>query len=136
MSVPIIGYKTREFPAFYSIESGLETTLSLDTPEQIVEFARAHWEAGLKSAILVANPIPASDAIGRNVMDPIIARASEEAQKAKIRGQALTPFLLQRIKELTEGKSVNANIALLLSNAQLAARIARTLSTRRRERHV
>jgi len=124
MSVPVIGYRTDEFPAFYSRESGLDVSIRLDEPKQIVEFARAHWSTGLQSAILVTNPVPAVEAISRTEMDPIIDRASREAKEKGIHGQKLTPFLLQRISELTKGRSMRANLSLLLSNARLAAQIA------------
>jgi pseudouridine-5'-phosphate glycosidase len=136
MSVPVVGYQTSDFPAFYSPESGLNVTIQLDTPEEIVGFAQAHWAAGLHSAVLVTNPIPAAYAISRAEMEPIIARASEEAVRQQTRGQALTPFLLQRIKELTAGKSLNANLGLLLNNAHLAGNIARVLTTRQRTRQI
>lgn len=136
MGVPVVGFQSEEFPAFYSRESGLKNSLKLNAPEEIVEFARAHWNLGLKSAILVTNPVPKSDAIPKADMDPIIARASTEAQQKKIGGQALTPFLLQRINELTSGKSLNANLALLLNNARLAAQIARALAASQRKHNI
>src|SRR6266498_5059129 len=74
MSVPVVGYGTDEFPAFYSRESGLDVTINLDTPQDIVEFARAHWSAGLQSAVLVANPVPIADAIPASEMEPIIKK--------------------------------------------------------------
>jgi pseudouridine-5'-phosphate glycosidase len=127
MSVPVVGYGTDEFPAFYSRESGLDVSINLDTPQDVVEFAKAHWKTGLQSAILVANPIPIEDAIPASEMEPIIAKASKEAKEKKIHGQELTPFLLERISELTKGKSMAANLSLLLNNARLAARIAHAL---------
>lgn len=127
MSVPVVGYKTDEFPAFYSRESGLDVNVRLDSPEETVEFARAHWEAGLQSAILVANPVPEAEAIPRSEMEPYIEQANREAHERNIHGKELTPFLLQRITELTKGKSMKANLALLLNNARLAARISMSL---------
>ena len=124
MSVPVIGYGTDEFPAFYSRESGLEVSASLDNPQDIVDFAKAHWNTGLQSAVLVTNPVPIADAIPKSEMEPIIKRASREAQGKNIHGQKLTPFLLERINELTKGKSMRANLSLLLNNARLAAKIA------------
>lgn len=126
MNVPVVGYGTEEFPAFFSRESGLEISANVDTPEDLIEFAKAHWNTGLQSAVLVANPIPANAAIAKSKMDPIIKRASQEAQEEGIHGKAVTPFLLQRINELTDGESMRANLALLLNNARLAARIAQT----------
>lgn len=124
MSTPVIGYGTDEFPAFYSRESGLNVSARLDSPSAIAEFARTHWELGFRSAVLVANPIPAAAAIPMSEIEPILQQASDEAQKAGVHGQAVTPFLLQRVAELTGGKSLQANLALLLNNARLAAEIA------------
>lgn len=125
MSVPVVGYGTDEFPAFYSRESGLDVSVRLDTPQQIVEFARAHWDAGLHSAVLVTNPVPETEAISKSEMEPYIQQANHEAHAQGVHGKALTPFLLPRISELTGGKSMRANLALLLNNARLAAQIAR-----------
>ena len=134
MSVPVIGYGTDEFPAFYSRESGLDVTINLDNPQDIVEFAKAHWQAGLQSAVLVANPVPVEAAIPASELEPIIEKASKEAQEKKIHGQELTPFLLQRISELTKGKSLQANLSLLLNNARLAARIAHAMRVAEKRR--
>lgn len=125
MGVPVVGYKTDDFPAFYSRESGLEVSVKIESPEDIVEFAREHWGAGLQSAVLVANPLPAGEAIPKSEMEPLIEQASKEAKEKGIHGKEVTPFLLQRINELTKGKSMRANLALLLNNARLAAQIAR-----------
>jgi pseudouridine-5'-phosphate glycosidase len=133
MGVPVIGYKTDEFPAFYSRESGLKVSARLDSPQEIADFAKAHWSLGLRSAILVTNPVPEADAISKSEMEPIIAKASVEAMEKEIHGQALTPFLLGRISELTKGKSLKANLALLLNNARLAGEIANEMYTRKKE---
>lgn len=125
MNVPVVGYGTDDFPAFFSRESGLDVSAQIDTPEDIVEFAREHWKTGLQSAVLVANPLPAGEAVPKSEMEPIIEKASKEAREEGIHGKEVTPFLLQRINELTKGKSMRANLALLLNNARLAARIAR-----------
>jgi pseudouridine-5'-phosphate glycosidase len=134
MSVPVLGYGTDEFPAFYSRESGLSVSLNLDTPQAVVDFARAHWKAGLQSAVLVANPVPLTHAIPRSEMEPVIERASREAQQNRIHGQELTPFLLQRISELTEGRSLQTNLSLLLNNARLAGQIASAMHTSEKRR--
>jgi len=125
MSVPVVGYGTDEFPAFYSRESGLDVSVRLDTPQAIVEFARAHWDAGLHSAVLVTNPVPETEAISKSEMEPYIEQANREAREQGVHGKALTPFILPRISELTGGKSMRANLALLLNNARLAAQIAK-----------
>ncbi len=124
MGVPVVGYKTTEFPAFYSRTSGLEVSLRLDSPKAIAELATAHWAMGLLTAVLVVNPIPELDAIPRTEIEPIIAKAVQEAHDKKIHGQALTPYLLQRVSDLTAHRSMRANLSLLRNNAQLAAEIA------------
>ena len=134
MSVPVIGYRTDEFPAFYSRESGLDVSVKLDSPKDIVDFAKAHWDAGLQSAVLVANPVPITDAISKSEMEPMIKKASKEAKQKGIHGQKLTPFLLQRISQLTHQKSMRANLSLLLNNARLAAQIAHALHLSERRR--
>jgi len=127
MSVPVVGYGTDEFPAFYSRESGLDVSVRLDEPDEIVRFAKAHWEAGLQSAVLVANPVPETEAISKSEMEPFIDQANREAHEQGIHGKEVTPFLLQRINELTGGKSMHTNLALLLNNARLAAQISKSL---------
>ena len=133
MGVPVVGYQTDEFPAFYSRESGLGVSARLDTPKEIADFAKAHWNLGMRGAILVTNPVPEKDSIARSEMDPIIARASAEAVKHGIHGQKLTPFLLGRISELTNGKSLKSNLALLLNNAALAAQVSKEITIKKKE---
>jgi pseudouridine-5'-phosphate glycosidase len=125
VGVPVIGYRTNNFPAFFSRESGLPTSIQLDTPEDIVEFAETHWQLGMRSAILVAQPVPINDAILATEIEPIIQKASQEAQQLKISGQELTPFLLERIDKATNSKSLRTNISLLLNNSHLASRISK-----------
>lgn len=127
MSVPVVGFGTDEFPAFYSRESGLDVSVRLDAPQEIVQFARAHWGAGLMSAILVTNPVPEAEAIAASEIEPYIEQANREARTRGIHGKAVTPFLLSRISELTGGKSVSTNLSLLLNNARLAAQISSAL---------
>lgn len=134
MSVPVVGYGTDEFPAFYSRGSGLDVSVRIDTPREIVEFARAHWSTGMQSAVLVANPVPDADAIAQSEIEPIIKQASREAQEKEIHGQQLTPFLLQRISDLTKGRSMRANLSLLLNNARVAAQIAHAWRTAEKRR--
>jgi pseudouridine-5'-phosphate glycosidase len=130
LSVPVVGYRTDEFPAFYTRSSGLDVSVRLDAPEEIASYARAHWELGMPGAVLVGNPIPEADAIPGSEIEPIIAQASAEARDQKVTGQTLTPFLLQRVSELTGERSVRANVALLLNNARLAAQIARAITVK------
>lgn len=133
MGVPVVGYGTDEFPAFYSRESGLTVSARLDSPKEIAEFANAHWSLGLRSAVLVTQPVPEAESIPRSEMEPVIAKASVEAMEKEIHGQALTPFLLSRISELTKGRSLKANLALLLNNARLAGEIAKEMYARKKE---
>ena len=132
MGVPVVGYQTDEFPAFYSRESGLGVSVRLDSPKEIADFAQAHWKLGMQSAVLVTNPVPETQAISKLEMEPLILKASAEAIEQGIHGQALTPFLLGRISELTEGKSLRTNLALLLNNARLAALIAGEMTTKKK----
>jgi len=132
MGVPVVGYQTDEFPAFYSRESGLGVSARLDSPKEIADFAQAHWKLGMQSAVLVTNPVPEMQAISKLEMEPMILKASAEAIEQGIHGQSLTPFLLGRISELTEGKSLRTNLALLLNNARLAALIAGEMTTKKK----
>ena len=132
MGVPVVGYQSEEFPAFYSQESGLGVSVRLDSPKEIAEFAQTHWNLGMRSAVLVANPVPETESISRSEMEPMIAKASAEAIAQGIHGQKLTPFLLGRISELTVGKSLHTNLALLLNNALLAAQIAGEMSAKKK----
>ncbi|MCE7905245.1 MAG: pseudouridine-5'-phosphate glycosidase [Anaerolineae bacterium CFX3] len=125
--VPALGYGTDEFPAFFSRRSGFKTSARVDSPQEAADFARAHWELGMPSAVLVCRPISAEDEIPREEIDPVEEQASREAQERGIGGQALTPFLLQRVNELTGGESMRANLSLLLGNARLAAQIAKAM---------
>jgi pseudouridine-5'-phosphate glycosidase len=134
LSVPVIGYQTDDFPAFYSRESGLKVSSRCDSPGEIAGFAKTHWELGLRSAVLVVQPVPASAAIPKSEIDPHIEAALAKAKKDGIKGQAVTPFLLSQVKELSGGRAMQANIALLLNNAQLAALIAKSLAAGQRER--
>ena len=127
MAVPVVGYKTGEFPAFFSRGSGLKVSVRLDSPQEIVDFTKAHWDLGLKSAVLVTNPIPEEYSLADDEINPIIGQASREAQEQGVHGQALTPFLLARINELSKGRSLRSNLVLLHNNATLAAQIAKAM---------
>lgn len=136
MSVPVVGFGTDEFPAFYSRDSGLDVSVTIETPQDIVDFAKAHWSTGMESAVLVVNPVPSVDAIPSSRMEPYIKRAVQEANGRDIHGKAVTPFLLARISEMTEGKSMQANLSLLLNNARLAAQIATAYRMTEKRRQV
>jgi pseudouridine-5'-phosphate glycosidase len=123
-SVPVISYQADDFPAFYSRSSGLKSGLRVDTARQVVEVARAHWGLGLESAVLVTNPPPVEDALPVEVVEAAITQALQDAARQNLHGQEVTPFLLGRMSELTQGSSVHSNLALLINNARLAAQIA------------
>ena len=128
LGVPVIGHGSGEFPAFWSRRSGLPAPLRMDSAAELAQAHRMRAALGLNGGQLVANPIPEAHEIAREEIDPIIAAALSEAARQGITGKAVTPFLLQRIFELTQGRSLTANIALVLNNARLAAAIARCLS--------
>ena len=122
--IPVLGYGTHEFPAFYSSNSGLKVDYRIDTPAEAAQFAKLHWDLGLDSAVLVTVPIPKEFDIPFAEMEQIIERALEEMETQKISGAAATPFLLARVSQLTGEKSLASNIALLKNNACVAAQIA------------
>ena len=126
--VPVIAFGQDEFPAFWSRGSGLRAPLRMDRAEDIAAAHRMRGLLGLPGGQLVANPIPTADEIPRAVIDPVIEAALGEASAQGIAAKAVTPYLLGRIFELTEGRSLAANIALVLNNARLAAAIARHLA--------
>ena len=123
-SVPVAGYQTDDFPAFYSRTSGFKASVRVDSALEVVELARAHWGWGLQSAVLVANPPPEAIALPAERVDGAIQQALRDAQAQGVRGQQVTPFLLGRVAELTGGASLQANLGLLRNNARLAAEIA------------
>ncbi|MEL6912888.1 MAG: pseudouridine-5'-phosphate glycosidase [Pseudomonadota bacterium] len=129
--VPVIAYGQDAFPAFWSRDAGLSAPLRADTAAEIARAHEMRGALGLAGGQLVANPIPAEAEIARDVIEPLIARALAEADAQGIAGKAVTPFLLARIFELTEGASLTANIALVRNNARLGAEIARQRVTLR-----
>ncbi|MCX7682877.1 MAG: pseudouridine-5'-phosphate glycosidase [Anaerolineae bacterium] len=128
LGVPVIGYLTDEFPAFYSRRSGLKVGGRAESPEDIARIARERTALGLSTAVLVCVPVPEAAEIPAEEVEACISRAVEEAERAKITGSALTPFLLGRLVELTGGRARLANEALLVNNACLASHIARALA--------
>ncbi len=125
--VPVIGYQTDEFPGFFTRSSGLPVDFRVDTPEAAAKIAQAAWVAGLKQAVLLVVPPPEEVAMPADEMEAAIQDALGEAQLAGIHGATTTPFLLQRVNELTGGESLRANLALLKNNARVAAQVARAL---------
>ena len=126
--VPVVGYGTDEFPAFYSRSSGHKVPMRCDTPAEIAAMMKAKWAMNLSGGIVVANPIPSAAEIPAAEIAPTIEKAIAEAIELGVHGKNVTPFLLARLAEITGGRSLSANIALVKSNAKLAAEIAVTYS--------
>ena len=127
LGVPVYGWQTDEFPAFYTRRTGLPVPLRADSPEDLGKALAAQWAAGLSQGALVANPIPEADELEHGYIEEVIQRAVAEAEAQGVAGRDLTPFLLGRIVELTDGRSLEANIALVKNNARVAAMIAAEL---------
>lgn len=125
--VPVLGYGTDEFPAFYSRRSGLPVDCRVETPLQAAHVIKAKWDLGLEGAALIAVPVPAEQELPREVVEQAIAQGLDEAVRRGIHGRQITPFLLERVGQLTGGQSIATNIALLGNNAAVAAQIAREL---------
>ena len=130
-SVPVVGYKTNYFPAFYTASSGLKTSTRADSPEEVAFIARTHWDLGMPGAVLVSVPPPAEVAMDSEDVKRAVRTALAEARDEKITGQAVTPFLLGRMSEITGGESLRANLGLLLNNATVASQIAQVINPRR-----
>lgn len=126
--VPVIAYGQDDMPAFWSRNAGIRAPLRMDTPAQIAAAHTMRGALGLPGGQLIANPIPEADEIDRDTLAPIIAQAQADAEANRITGKGVTPYLLQRIFDLTKGKSLTANIALVRNNARLATQIAKELS--------
>lgn len=122
--VPVIGYTTKNLPAFFTRDSGLPLPLSSDDLNHIAKMIQTKWTLGLKGGVVVANPIPEADALAPEYIDNIIANAVKEAEEKHIVGKNITPFLLGKIVEMTSGKSLEANIKLVKNNAKVGAQLA------------
>ena len=128
LGVPIYGFGTDEFPAFYRRASGLPVDQRFDDLDQMAHAIELHSDLGLSTGVVVANPIPAEYEMPLDLYESALAAALAEAAGKDVRGRAVTPFLLDRIRALTEGKSVFSNLALLAHNARVAGRLALALS--------
>jgi pseudouridine-5'-phosphate glycosidase len=122
--VPVVSVGQPGFPAFFTRESGFNADFQLDTPVQQARFIRTKWQLGLTGGVVVSNPVPAESAMQNDEIDGIIAQALREAGAQGVKGKAVTPFLLARIKDLTGGRSLATNIALVKHNALVGARRA------------
>ena len=127
LGIPVIGYKTEEFPAFYTRESGFKVNYKLDSAIDIADMIRTKWELGLNGGVIIANPVPEVHSLDKNLIDKAIDEALIKADARGIKGKDVTPFLLSEIKNITGGKSLDSNIMLVLNNAKLAAEIAKSI---------
>ena len=122
--VPVIGYQTAEFPAFYMPSSGSLVQSRIDTPEEIARCMKIKWELGLVGGLVIGNPVHPEDAMDNFLIEEAISKSLEEATNKNIEGKEVTPFLLGHISQLTNGESLKSNIALVCNNARLGAKIA------------
>lgn len=127
MGVPVIGYRTDEFPAFYTRSSGFGVDFKLESAREIAHLLKTKWEIDSRGGALIANPVPEAWQLDADLMEKTIAEAVSEAEKSGIRGKATTPYLLAKIEQLTGGRSLETNIELVLNNARLGGAIAAAL---------
>ncbi|MDF2521153.1 MAG: psuG [Clostridia bacterium] len=124
LGVPVLGHQTEEFPSFYTRGSGFGVDYKFDKPEEAAKMLKAKWDLDLKGGVVVANPIPAEYEANQEMINKAIDSAISELNEKSVNGKEVTPFLLSKVKELTGGESLEANIALVKNNAKLAAQIA------------
>ena len=122
--VEVLGYKTDKLPAFYSSASNFDVLYRMDTPKDIAKLMDAKWSLGLSGGVLITNPIPEEHSLDFDKIEKIISDAVKEANENNILGKESTPFLLNKVKDLSEGKSLTANLELVYNNAKLAALVA------------
>jgi len=127
--VMVLGNETEELPAFYTRKSGFKVDYKVDTPKEFAEILKAKWDLGLKGGALIVNPIPEEYSMDENLITDVINKAIGEAAEHGIKGKETTPFLLAKVKEITEGASLVANIELVYNNSKLAAKIAKEYSS-------
>jgi pseudouridine-5'-phosphate glycosidase len=128
LGVPVLGFGTDEFPAFYRRASGQRVDRRCDSVDELARVALAHWTLGSRTGVLIANPIPEADELPRAAYEQALQGALAEAAERGLRGREVTPFLLDRLRELSGGATVKANLALLRNNARVAAELARALA--------
>lgn len=127
MGVPVLGYQTRELPAFFTRNSGLTVDYRMENPKEIADLLQTKWNLGLEGGVLIANPIPIAHEAKYTTIQAAIEAALQQAKAEGVKGKAITPYLLAKIEQLTQGESLKANIQLVLNNARLAAQIAREM---------
>jgi pseudouridine-5'-phosphate glycosidase len=128
--IPVVTFGQDELPGFYSSKSGFASPLRLETPKEIAALLHTKWAMGLEGSVLIANPLPAAQEIPRDEMETHIGKALEAAERQHIKGKEITPFLLKYLADHTDGESLQSNIALILHNASLGAKIAVAFSNR------
>ena len=124
LGVPVMGYQTDKFPAFYTRDSGFKVDYQVDTPDELAKVLKCHWDLNLGGGILIANPIPEKYEMNQKVINQAIQTALEKARQNHVKGKEITPFLLDQTKKMTDGKSLESNIQLALNNAKLGAQLA------------
>jgi pseudouridine-5'-phosphate glycosidase len=127
--VPVVGFGTDVLPAFYTRTSPFQVNVQVENEKEAASMIRTKWELGLKGGVVIANPIPETDALEEEFINGVIESALKEAKENEIAGKNVTPFLLAKVKELTEGRSLEANIALVKNNADVGSKIAVQLNT-------
>ena len=130
LSIPVVGYGTDRYPGFYVVDSGHDLTARVDSPDQVATMVAAQKQLGINSAVLVANPIRAEEQLDPEELDAVLARAWAAAEEQGVHGQASTPFLLDYIRQATDGRSLDANVALYYNNIRVALDIATALVRR------
>jgi pseudouridine-5'-phosphate glycosidase len=128
--IPVVTFVQDELPGFYSSKSGFASPLRLETPKEIAALLHTKWAMGLEGSVLIANPLPAAQEIPKDEMEAHILKALEAAERQHIKGKEITPFLLKYLADHTDGESLQSNIALILHNASLGAKIAVAFSNR------
>lgn len=128
-SIPVIGYRTDNFPAFYTAETKYTLSTQIDDVNSLAKLLKTHWQLNMKSGVLIANPIPLTHEIPADIIEPVIANALVKAEQNQVRGKDITPFLLAEVAQVTKGKSLNSNIQLILNNVRLGALLAHKLHT-------
>ena len=123
--VEVLGYQTKELPAFYSRESGFNLDYAMESPEDIAKLIHAKWHLGLKGGVVIANPIPKAFSMNSSDINRVIDQAILDANNEGIKGKDTTPYLLSKVKDITKGQSLDANLELVYNNARLAAQISK-----------
>ncbi|MBA3661333.1 MAG: pseudouridine-5'-phosphate glycosidase [Gammaproteobacteria bacterium] len=126
--IPIVGYRTHTLPAFYTAETNYKLPARIDTLPELVKLLKVHWQLGMTSSILIANPIPKEDEIPVEYIEPVINEALRQAAEKDLQGKEITPFILNEVMHATEGKSLQANIQLLKNNITLGAMLAHAIA--------